>query len=226
MLLPAPVAWNFLGCGGAEIHSLVSFNWSEVLIGLTSLPGACTGWVGPGNAERPLAERLALIPGGRTGEVFPSSGTLLITSANDAPLRVDILENRIRILPISEINDSVTPWASARADGRNSGAYPIGQTVSAVRPPATGPGQLMVYPNPGSGQFQFRVSGFSSTEGSSLEIFDLRGRRLRELNFVAGQDLVRWDGTDSQGRPLAAGTYLAVTRRAGRSLVTRVVLTR
>lgn len=226
MLLPSPLAWNFQGSGGTEIHSLVSFNWSEVLLGLNSLSGAFSGWVGPGNAERPLVERLALIPGGPTGEDIPSSGALLLVSDNDAPLRVDILENRIRILPVPEINDAVTPWVSARANGRNSGAHPIGQIVSAVRLPAAGGGQLVVYPNPGSGQFQFRVSGFSPSEGLGLEIFDLRGRRVRELKFVAGQEMVRWDGTDRQGRPLAAGTYLAVTRRNGPPLVTRVVLTR
>jgi hypothetical protein len=226
LLLSAPLTWNFSGGSGTEIHSLVSFNWSEVLIGLTSLPGAFSGWIGPGDNARPLVERQALIPGGRNGEMFASSGAMLIPLAAGAPLRVDVLANLVRILPIPELNGSVFPWAATRADGRNSGAYPIGQTVSSVRQPAAGMGRLVVYPNPGSGQFQFRVSGFSPTAGTRLEIFDLRGRRVRDLVFDSGQELIRWDGTDRQGRPLAAGTYLAVTRGAGPQLVTRFVLTR
>ena len=226
LLLPSPLTWNFLGRSETEIHSLVSFNWSEVLIGLTSLPGAFTGWIGPGDADRPLVERRALIPGGRTGDMFPSCGSMLVPLVSDAPLRVDVLENLVRILPVPAINGSVSPWPAARSDGRNSGSYPIDQPVSSVRPPGAGQGQLVVYPNPGSGQFQFRVSGNLPAAGFGLEIFDLRGRRVRELRFVSGQDLIRWDGTDRLGRPLAAGTYLAVTRGTGLPLVTRVVLTR
>jgi len=84
----------------------------------------------------------------------------------------------------------------------------------------------VVYPNPGGGQFSFRVSGIVATSGLSLEIFDLRGHRVQVLEFGAEPGLIRWDGTGRDGRPLAAGTYLAVTRGGGKSLVARVVLTR
>jgi len=85
---------------------------------------------------------------------------------------------------------------------------------------------MVVYPNPGGGQFNFRVSGILAASGIRLEIFDLRGHRVRVLESGADPGLIRWDGTGRNGRPLAAGTYLAVTRGGGKSLVTRVVLTR
>ena len=62
--------------------------------------------------------------------------------------------------------------------------------------------------------------------GLRLEIFDLRGRRVQSLDAGSEPGLFRWDGTDRSGRPLAAGTYLALTQVGGRPLVTRVVLTR
>jgi hypothetical protein len=226
LLLPSPLTLSFLGSGRTEIHSLVSFNWSEVLIGLTTLPGAFSGWLGPGSSTRPLTERLALIPGGRTGDLFASSGAMLVPQEADAPLRVDVLEDVVHILPVPAINGSISPWQAARADGRNSGAYRLDNEVSALAPTTVHHGRLVVFPNPGSGQFQFRLSGPAPTAGVDLEIFDLRGRRLRTLVLGAGQDLIRWDGTDRQGRRLAAGTYLAVARTGKTPLVTRIVLTR
>jgi hypothetical protein len=226
ILLPAPVAWDFLGGSGTEANSLVSVNWSEILIGLTSLPGACTSWFGPDPETQPLIRRQPLTPGGRSDEMFASAGTLLIPGQGDASLRVNILEDWVGILPVQELSTSGTPWVAARGDSRNSGAFPLRQPISAVSQRSLGAGGLVVYPNPGGGQFSFRVSGVSASSGLSLEIFDLRGHRVQVLEFGAEPGLVRWDGTGRDGRPLAAGTYLAVTRGGGKPQVARVVLTR
>ncbi len=226
ILLPAPLAWNFFGGGGTEVNSLVSVNWSEILIGLTSLPGACTSWFGPEDETQPLVKRQPLTSGGIAEEMFASAGTLLIPGQGDFSLRVDVLEHRVGILPIQELTSSENPWVSARCDGRNSGAFPLRQLVSSVPERAPGGGRLIVYPNPGGGQFHFKVSGGMDSSGLSLEIFDLRGHRVRVLDFGAEPGLIRWDGIGRDGRPLAAGTYLAVTRGGGKSLVARVVLTR
>jgi len=226
ILLPAPVAWDFLGGSGTDVNSLVSVNWSEVLIGLTSLPGACTSWFGADDVERPLIRRQPLTSGGRADNIFGSAGTLLVPDQGGVSLRLDVLENRVGIMPVLELNSFVTSWVAARSDGRNSGAFPVRQPVSSLPRPDPGAGHLVVYPNPGGGQFHFRVSGIISLSDISLEIFDLRGHRVRVLNSGDESDLIRWDGTDRNGRPLAAGTYLAVTRGGGKHLVARVVLTR
>ena len=226
ILLPAPLAWNFLGASGTDVNSLVSVNWSEVLVGVTSLPGACTSWFGPGDEEEPLINRQPLMPGGRAGDVLASAGTLLVPLPGDATLRVDVLEHRVGIMPVQEFLSSATAWVAARADGRNSGAFPLHQPLSAVPQPNRGTARLVVYPNPGGGQFNFRVSGIAPSSAFSLEIFDLRGRRLKVLKAGIELGLIRWDGTDRNGRPLAAGTYLVVTRGWDQPLVARVVLTR
>lgn len=60
-----------------------------------------------------------------------------------------------------------------------------------------------------------------------LEIFDLRGRRVRTLldrPLGAGAHAIDWDGTDDRARPLSGGTYLIrleAVRGDGRTLQTR-----
>ena len=50
-----------------------------------------------------------------------------------------------------------------------------------------------------------------------LEVFDLRGRRVRRLRVgsrgVGGGEIV-WDGRDARGRPVATGSYLFVLDHA------------
>ncbi len=224
-LLPAPVAWDFRGGGGADVQSLVSLNWTEILIGLTSMPGSCTGWFREDPATRPLTKRQGLTLGGSVSEPVGSAGTLLVPLAEDAQLRVDVLGELVGIMPVQKPRGSATGWLAARSDGRNSGAYPLRPSLSPVPDAVTAAARLQVYPNPGGGQFHFRISGVSLSAGLRLEIFDLRGRRVRTLAAGQASGLIRWDGADGQGRPLAAGTYLAALRGAGETLTTRVVLT-
>ncbi len=170
--------------------------------------------------------RQPLTPGGWANEVFTSAGALLVPVPGDVTLRVDILDNRVEIMPVIDYKGLETAWVAARGDGRNSGALPLRQIVSAVRQQDPGAGHLVVYPNPSRGQFHFRVTGIASNPDLRLEIFDLRGRRVRVLDSGAESGMILWDGNDRSGRPLAAGTYLALARGAGLPLVTRVVLTR
>jgi peptidoglycan/xylan/chitin deacetylase (PgdA/CDA1 family) len=58
---------------------------------------------------------------------------------------------------------------------------------------------------------------------ASLEIYDLRGRRVRSLAnrpFSAGRHEVIWDGRDDHGRDLSSGNDMC-RLRAGRNLATR-----
>ncbi len=115
---------------------------------------------------------------------------------------------------------------AARADGRNSGAYPLPKPVSAVAVTGVGRRGLVVYPNPGGGQFHFRVTGDVRAAKLRLEIYDLRGRRLKVVEEASESGTIGWDGSGRRGNRLAAGTYLAIVRGAGEPLTTRVVLTR
>jgi len=63
---------------------------------------------------------------------------------------------------------------------------------------------------------------------ATVEIYDLRGRRLRSLR-VADSAVTRsviWDGRDAAGRPAAAGTYLVLMRSTAGVLKGRAVIAR
>ncbi len=66
-------------------------------------------------------------------------------------------------------------------------------------------------PNPSGGEvfFQFNIPSQAAVE---MQVFDLRGRRVRLVHRQeqeAGQHTVAYDGMDQKGRPLAAGQYFA-----------------
>jgi len=63
----------------------------------------------------------------------------------------------------------------------------------------------------------------------TLDVFDVRGRRVRALagdNRDAGRQEIAWDGKDDTGRALASGIYLVRLVADGESRVTRVAVTR
>jgi hypothetical protein len=151
------------------------------------------------------------------------AGVALLPGDDGTHLRVDVLDGTVTAAPVPAGAGAQPLWISNRGDGRNSGAYPFAVPVSATGPVALG-GRLSVYPNPGAGRFRFSVD--SAVAGPvGAEIYDLRGRHVRQLRATGIGDLV-WDGRNEGGRPSAAGTYFAVVRADGRSWTTRFILTR
>lgn len=67
---------------------------------------------------------------------------------------------------------------------------------------------LATSPNPFSERVSFSVS---VPEGpATLQILDVRGRRVRSLSsslVLGGHREISWDGTDARGKPLPAGVY-------------------
>jgi hypothetical protein len=55
-------------------------------------------------------------------------------------------------------------------------------------------------------------------------VYDIRGRRVRELVFPGGEHLVVWPGVDDAGRRLAAGTYVVKLSAGGTETLRKVVL--
>jgi Concanavalin A-like lectin/glucanases superfamily len=79
--------------------------------------------------------------------------------------------------------------------------------VGTSAPEVMGDTRLHSMPNPFSSSTTFAVP--ASNAGEALRIYDVRGRMVRELLPAPGNDghLV-WDGRDSGGSRVAAGTYL------------------
>jgi hypothetical protein len=63
-----------------------------------------------------------------------------------------------------------------------------------------------------------------------LDVFDLRGRRVRRLLagaiLTAGRHEMSWDGRNGRGAPVASGVYLIRAASAGTQAVTRLVIAR
>jgi hypothetical protein len=68
-------------------------------------------------------------------------------------------------------------------------------------------------------EIRFEVPGTAgSLVPTRLEVFDVKGRRVRQLHvgpLSPGAHALEWDGFDDQGRGVASGVYLAVLRCAG-----------
>lgn len=84
---------------------------------------------------------------------------------------------------------------------------------------------LTVVPNPARAGSMVRFSGASASVSRAL-VFTAQGRLVRTLRTAGGaMDAgVAWDGRDSDGRPVAAGTYLVRTDGTGTPRAARVVL--
>jgi hypothetical protein len=102
---------------------------------------------------------------------------------------------------------------------------------SAVGEPVRGVGglRLTVAPNPFTGETVFYCT-LPVRGRATLTVYDVAGRIInswrREAPAVAGDDAVRWDGRDAQGRRLPPGVYLyrlddGSVSRSGRLVLTR-----
>ncbi len=79
------------------------------------------------------------------------------------------------------------------------------------------PARLSAWPNP----FRDRLNLAGAAPRVAIDVFDVRGRRVRSLSTGAAGDLV-WDGRDASGMRLAPGAYFL--RPAGSLAAMRVVL--
>lgn len=95
------------------------------------------------------------------------------------------------------------------------------------------PVRASISPNPGRGATRIAVfvtGPPDQVQGAEVAMFDLQGRRQRQLHhgpLSAGSIRLDWDGRDDRGRDLGAGVYLLrVVTWDGRRHVSRVVRSR
>jgi quinoprotein glucose dehydrogenase len=97
--------------------------------------------------------------------------------------------------------------------------------VRLVRDPLSGgigdpsPRALRARPNPFGSSVTFTLDGDDAVR--SAEILDIAGRLVRRLEPDAGA--WRWDGRDADGRPVAAGVYLARIRTDRAEFLERLI---
>jgi len=88
---------------------------------------------------------------------------------------------------------------------------------------------VSVAPNPFNPRTTIRFT-LPREEEASLDVFDVRGRRVTELLprtlRSAGHQALEWDGRNARGEACASGVYFARLRTSGESTTARLVLVR
>ncbi len=112
----------------------------------------------------------------------------------------------------------------------------IGGFLAMVSPPSliTDTGDFVVFRNALHGNSPNPFNPFttiyftlSTTQTIRLDVFDLRGMLVRQLESgerVAGTHNVRWDGSDANGQSVASGVYLYRLKTEQGSFVRRMLL--
>lgn len=221
-----PMCWNSLEGTGSDPHLLAHLRWREVLYGLTSVPGAMTGWLGNTANDRPLSGRQDLIPGGAATAPVSAMGSMLVPLAGEVHLRVEVLDKTVSFSPVPMGRGQEPVWSSARGNSRNSGAQPLRPDMSSVALSVVAGHRIHAAPNPAASRLQLTWSGSVNPEGIVWEIFDLRGHLVRFLRSDVFSGTVMWDATDRAGRPVAAGTYLVRARSGSAVASTRILMQR
>ncbi len=101
----------------------------------------------------------------------------------------------------------------------------VGQpaAASAGQPPVAGIENLRAWPNPF--RTLIEVVAPSPLYDRTLQVFDVTGRRVRDLAAPGTQPSWIWDGRDESGRPASNGVYFVRVEGEGR-MVKRVMLAR
>lgn len=122
----------------------------------------------------------------------------------------------VNITPMVDLGHGTT-WITITSTNVPSARKTVGFEVqspatSPAPQPATGL-RLAAAPNPFNPRTTLWLDGGASPAGPlALDVFDLRGRRVRALwrgEAGPGRREIAWDGADDDGRALPGGTYVA-----------------
>lgn len=101
-----------------------------------------------------------------------------------------------------------------------------GADGATATPPATTTGPVLrAEPNPSSGTTSITFGHPGERGALKLDVYDLQGRHVRTLHRgpLEGTRVLRWDGCDEQGRPVASGVYF-LRQGSGEGTLTRKLL--
>jgi probable HAF family extracellular repeat protein len=185
--------------------------------------------------------------GGNYSAAFGINNLGQIVGASTRPdgVQAAFVWNGIKIVDLNTRIPSAPEWflSSATAindEGRIVGMGVLNGEIHAFRltpeglleveGPGTAPALRLTgaFPNPMRALTRVRFT-LPEDAGVRLWIFDLSGRRIRELAdrpFPAGAAEVMWDGRDAHGAPVEAGVYWVRLDALGRTLTSRIAVLR
>lgn len=142
------------------------------------------------------AGRIGSLESGATGfelEVDPATGVATATGANFCRVVGGLEEPQV---PWAELAMVISTWPHR---GRTDDPPPI-EPVGGL--------ELRVWPNPFRSAAEILAPGLPQDDRARCEIFDAAGRLVRTLppGYSPAFDR-RWDGRDSEGRPVPPGVY-------------------
>ena len=138
-----------------------------------------------------ISEQVGWVGGGTPTFMTTDGGTTWVEDSFGSRI------NRIRTL------------SSGIAYAVGTRVYKFQDAANSLDPPVASIDLLPAYPNPTTGAvtFSFRLP---EPAGVRADLFDLGGRLVREIVLPyagAGPQVISWDGLDTDGRPVASGSY-------------------
>jgi hypothetical protein len=81
------------------------------------------------------------------------------------------------------------------------------------------------YPNPFNATTAINLSSFGQNGNVKIEIYDILGQKVRELNSLGGRESsIVWDGRDESGNSVSSGVYLIRAADGERSATLKALL--
>jgi len=83
--------------------------------------------------------------------------------------------------------------------------------------------ELNSYPNPFREISNITLKGLDSKQAMKVEIYNLRGQKIRTLHDAEAKNKLSWDATDDDGRKVSTGIYLINVRQGTHSLTRKML---
>jgi flagellar hook capping protein FlgD len=179
--------------------------------------GAIVAWQ---EAARIAAQHV--VANGTFDPAYPDSGRTI-----SGPFARQILSGLVAAGP----SGAIVGWSDVRfGAGLDVYAMQVLDAIPTDAPAPEAPGFAFhcPWPDPARGATTLRFS-LPSQAGVRLAVYDIRGRRVRELvsgSRPAGGQTVVWNFCDGQGKPVGAGIYFAKLEVGSRTAIRKLVLVR
>lgn len=146
------------------------------------------------------------------------------------PDQVDLASSRLVLEPVDTETADIFLWLRNPGDAENQPGT-VFHTRSTITVPVSDPvvppvpeARLSAWPNPASGQMNIKLQ-FASPQAHQVEIYNLRGQRIRTLDGAAaptsGEYEYLWDGLNQNGKSVGGGVFFLRASADGVTLSTK-----